>query len=290
MQKEFEFESMGCGWKITVWDEDENALTDKVFSEIERMATDFDKTYSRFKKDSLVNKIALKEGDFEVPNDLTAMLRPCFVLNELSKGRYNPLVGRAIEDTGYDSEYTLTPKKWITDTPLLKDALEILSDTKIKTFQKVLIDIGSFGKGYFVDIASGVLKQNGFNKFLVNGSGDIYYSGNNEPLVVGLEHPLDFNKVIGSLKITGGGVCASATNRRSWGEYNHILDPVTKTSPKDILATWVLSENAFLADAIATYLFLDEPESLNGYFNFEFLMLNKDLRVKKSSGFEVELY
>jgi thiamine biosynthesis lipoprotein len=134
-----------------------------------------------------------------------------------------------------------------------------------------------------------MLAQRGLRRFLVNGSGDIRYVGT-EPVLCGLEHPVDKTKVIGSLRIASGALCASGTDRRSWDGRNHVLDPITFTSPTEIVATWVLSDHAALSDALATCLFFVDPESLAQQFHFEYCILNRDMRVQYSSDFSAEWY
>ncbi|MBI2024024.1 FAD:protein FMN transferase [Candidatus Giovannonibacteria bacterium] len=168
-------------------------------------------------------------------------------------------------------------------------SIKILDSTHIETFDSVLIDIGALGKGYFVDKLDEYLKTENIKKFLVNGSGDIRYFGN-EKIQVGLEHPSDKNKVIGKVDMGTGAMCASGCDRRQWGDYHHIIDPASLTSPKNILSTWVIAGNAALADALATCLFLAPPENFESKFKFEYCILNSEMLIKKSEGFHAEFY
>src|SRR5690606_19289386 len=115
----------------------------------------------------------------------------------------------------------------------------------------------------------------------VNGSGDISYSGN-EVIKVGLEHPKDQTKIIGVVDLTKGSMCSSGSNRRSWGKYHHIIDPDSLASTTEIIASWVIAPSATIADALATALFLSPPEAFASEFDFEYLLLNKNMKVKRS--------
>ncbi len=288
--RSFQYQSMGTGWGITIWD----SLGDDAFSEIEKTIVGrsqvFDQTYSRFIKTSLIWELTEKTGTVEVPLQLVEMLRLYETLYDASHGFCNPLIGYTLSDMGYDAQYSLKPKEIIRTVPPLHDVLTIVDDTHIHLTQHVLIDLGALGKGFFVDVIAEYLKEKDIARFLVNGSGDIYYQGNGIPLRAGLEHPGDTTKAIGVLELLEGGLCASAGNRRRWATYQHTINPFSLTSPEEIIATWVQADTAALADGLATCLFMVEPETLQKDLSFDYCLLNKDYRVKKSEGFEAEFF
>ncbi len=286
----FTYQSMGTTWEVSLWDE----LPADALRALERQITAdseaFDRAYSRFKKDSIVWSLAEAKGVVEVPPDLTAMLRLYETLYRLSGGKVSPLIGFAISDMGYDETYSLKTKDVIRPVPPLPEALRIVDNTHIELRQSVLIDVGAVGKGYFVDKIALQLATLGMKRFLVNGSGDVAYRTDGPPLRAGLEHPGDSTKAIGVVTMDSGAMCGSAGNRRRWGKYHHTIDPQTLTSPEEIIATWVRADSAAVADGIATALFLCEPEEIAAGFDFECCLLNKDFRVRQSTGFGAELF
>jgi thiamine biosynthesis lipoprotein len=292
--KTFSYESMGTTWAVSVWDD----LSDARFLELERevkaRSERFDETYSRFKPASLVWELAKKSGRVEVPGELVEMLRWYERLGRLSRGMLNPLVGFSLSDLGYDAEYQFQRKEIVRPVPDFLKTISIISDTAIEIREPVLIDLGALGKGYFVDRLFDFLEGEGIRRFLVNGSGDIRYSSTGSPQVsirAGLEDPADTSKAIGVLEMNGGALCASAGNRRRWGEnQTHIINPETLESPHEILAVWVYADFAVLADALATCLFFIEPEVFLGELNFEYLIMDSGRRVKRSAGFNAELF
>lgn len=287
--KKFSYESMGTHWEISIWDEIDSNKFREMKDAIIKKSGDFDNTYSRFKKNSLVWKIAEGEGTYEVPEDLTKMLTLYSDFYLPSQRKLNPLIGFMISDLGYDENYSLVPKEIIRLVPDFADALKILDVTHIQTRQKVLIDLGALGKGYFVDRLADFLKREGIKRFLVNGSGDIWYEGE-EKIRAGLEHPTDKTKVIGAINLSNIALCASGIDRRKWDKYNHVIDPDLLTSPEKIISTWVVAGTAALADALATCLFLVPPENFSHKYKFEYCILDKDMKIKKSKGFAAEFY
>ncbi len=285
----FNYESMGTHWEITIWDKLSKKKLSQLEEKITRDSNSFDKTYSRFKVNSLVTKISGQKGVIKVPRDFTKMLELYFDLYKLSEKTISPLVGQALSEMGYDPAYSMIASGKIKKVPDLIRSVSIIDSAHINAKKPLLFDFGALGKGYFVDKIAGYLIKEEVKRFLVNGSGDIYYQGE-QSIKVGLEHPLDATKVIGSIEMTTGAMCASAGNRRKWGKVHHIINPNTLKPARDITATWVLSDTTALSDALSTCLFFVAPENFEKKYKFEYLILNREMRVKRSKGFNAELY
>lgn len=94
---------MGTDWQINIWDNLENAKVEGLKEEIIYESNQFDQTYSRFKKDSLVWQIANGgAGEYTVPEDCLDMLKLYMELYLPSEKKLNPLIGFTISDLGYD--------------------------------------------------------------------------------------------------------------------------------------------------------------------------------------------
>lgn len=287
--KKFEYNSMGTLWEVTIWDQISEEIFEELKNLIIKMSEDFDKTYSRFKKDSLVWQISKIKGKYEVPPDFIAMLKIYFDLYLPSDKKLNPLIGFTISDLGYDADYSLSPKETIRPTPDLFESVSILDERQIEIREEVLFDFGALGKGYAVDKIRDILKKKGVKKFLVNGSGDIYYQGQDK-IKVGLEDPDDPTKVIATVKMQQGAMCASGINRRKWRDLHHVIDPQISSSSKGkIVSSWVTSDNTAIADALASCLFFVEPETLRD-FKFEYCILDERRQAKFSTGFGAKFF
>ncbi len=122
--------------------------------------------------------------------------------------------------------------------------------------------------------------------------GDIYTFG--QELTIGLEHPENNKQVIGTIKINNESICGSAGNRRAWGNFHHIINPKTLTSPKRLLSTWIIAKTTLIADAMATCLFLVDSDKidqvLKRQFDFEYLLVKDDYSLEKSEKFNAEIF
>jgi thiamine biosynthesis lipoprotein len=288
MQK-LEIEGIGSRWIIQIFDEIDSGWLSDIKLKIEICIEKFDKNYSRFRKDSLIYRMSKSSGIFDLPDDAKPMFDLYQKLNLITSGLFTPLIGRVMEESGYDANYSLVSKK-INTLPRWDEVLSY-NFSSIEMKIPFTLDLGGIGKGYLIDIVSNILKLNSIQNYSVYAGGDLIFKTNqSRKLKVGLENPENIKQVIGAVEIKNKSICGSAGNRRKWGKYHHIINPKTKSSNWDILATWVIAEEAIIADAMATSLFLVEPAKLIRDFDFEYLILNNDFSVNKSAGFNVELF
>jgi thiamine biosynthesis lipoprotein len=158
------------------------------------------------------------------------------------------------------------------------------------THWPLVIDVGAAGKGYLVDIVSRLLHDVGHTTSVADAGGDDRHTG--EPGIrVGLEHPDNPRQVIGVANLHNRALCASAPNRRAWGDgLHHILDARTGRPVHHVVATWVVADQTAIADGLATALFLTEPGRLRTDFNFSYVRMFAAGRVEHSPNFDGELF
>lgn len=281
----FSFEGIGTHWDISIEDTDSSRLK-HVETEVIRLVEDFDRYFSRFKADSFVTSLKQQKGLIEVREEFVDLLWHYLPWYHLTGGKVTPLVGELLEEAGYDAAYSFKTSELHTP-PQLPDVVEIVDPKHIRLHQPALFDFGAAGKGYLVDLVANYLKGKGCTEFTVDAGGDICrISQSGKPIIIGLEDPSDTSKVIGKIPVLNQAICGSAGNRRTWGEYHHIIDPITKESPTDIIATWTLAERGALADGLSTCLFFIDPARLLTQFRFEYVILYKNYSIRYSDAFK----
>jgi thiamine biosynthesis lipoprotein len=248
----------------------------------------YDRTWSRFREDSLVTRVARTAGSHEFPEDAPALFALYRELYEATDGALSPLVGRALEQWGYDRAYSLRPNAVVAPVPRWEDAIS-WDGHRLTTLAPVVVDVGAAGKGQLVDLLSDILTEAGVADHSVDGSGDLRHHGTT-PLRVALEHPLDTSRAIGVATLSDGALCASASNRRAWPGAHHILDALTGTPVREVVASWAIAPTALVADGLATALFVGEPARLAERFEFEWVRMFADGRVEASTGFDGEMF
>ncbi|MBY3217652.1 FAD:protein FMN transferase [Rhizobium laguerreae] len=287
----FDFDSIGTHWQIETAAPLQEPIRRQLLAEI----GEFDRIFSRFRSDSLVAGMAasLDGGRFRFPGWAASLFDLYDRLFIATAGAVDPLVGRDLELLGYDGSYSLRPdplaiaeyskerRAWNLDVRRL--GLELV------TRRSVVLDIGAAGKGFLVDRLGQTLRGHGLEEFVVDGGGDMIHAGP-DILRVGLEHPHDTQLMIGVANLRGRALCASAVNRRAWAEFHHILDARTGVPTQDVIATWAVTDNAAIADVLATALFFTSAKALSEQFEFSSVRMLANGRVEVSPNFDGEVF
>lgn len=259
-----------------------------MLAQVHALIDRYDRTWSRFRSDSTVAAIAQRAGSWRLPDEAVPLFDLYRRLHLATDGAMSPLVGRALERLGYDREYSLRPSGRPEPVPAWEDMLAWDGET-LTTLGPVVLDIGAAGKGQLVDLVGDVLTDAGVGAWIVDASGDLRVSG--PPIRVGLEHPLDPTKAIGIANVGDRALCASAVNRRAWGDgLHHVIDATTGLPTGQVIATWAVAASAMEADGLATALFFADPASLAREFDFEWVLVRSDLTVAFSRGLDGEVF
>jgi thiamine biosynthesis lipoprotein len=210
-------------------------------------------------------------------------------LHEATDAAMSPLVGRTLETLGYDRGYSLRPHAIPAAVPAWRDTVA-WNGSELTTLRPVVVDVGAAGKGYLVDIIGALLADHGVADFVVDASGDILHAGD-AAIRVALENPFDPTRAIGVVNLRDASLCASASNRRVWGDgLHHIIDATTGLPTRGVVATWAIAASGLVADGLATALFFAEPDRLAREFEFGFVRMFADGRVESSAGLDGELF
>jgi len=284
LRHNYPFEVFGTQWAIETNSELDFSLKQTIQNRIDA----FDKVYSRFRPDSLVTEISKTAGEYVFPADAKALFEFYKNIYALTAGKVTPLIGDVISRAGYDAHYSFKaqPQKPV---EAWDDVLN-WNGLTLTTTKPVLLDVGAAGKGYMVDILAAILDELLVSGYVIDASGDLRHKGNSKN-VVGLEHPLEPGKVIGAVEVSNRSLCASASNRRAWGEgMHHIFDPDELAPTKEIIATWVIADEAMMADGLATALFFVDAHRLSGAYDFEYVRMFADGSVQYSPYFKGKLF
>lgn len=165
----------------------------------------------------------------------------------------------------------------------------------------VQIDLGGIAKGYAVDEAIKVLRENGIKSGLVDLGGDIYAFGkkaDDNPWIVGIQDPEKGANPIASIPLTDKSIVTSGDYERFFMEdnirYHHIIDPKTGYPVRnDLRSVTIISDLSIDGDVLSTAVFImglekgmSLIESLDGV---ETLIITNDKKIYTSSGLKDQL-
>lgn len=279
----FRFEAIGTAWTITT----PAALGGALQSRVLALTAEYDRAFSRFRPDSLVARLS-RDGEAELPAQARALFSLFDRLDALTDGRMNPLVGGGLVRLGYDAALSLRPSGPALPAPpwrhlLRRDTVNgVAVQLPAGEAGPAVLDVGAAGKGQLVDLVAAELAAAGVDEYLVDAGSDMLHRGP-VPVRTALEHPYDSSRAIGVLGLRNRALCASASNRRAWGDgLHHVLDAATGLPVSTVTATWVLAADAMTADGLATALFLAEPSRLRTAFGFDYVRVFSDGRAEFS--------
>ena len=280
------FQAIGTHWQIELWglaSSQGKAVCQKIRDRI----TIFEATYSRFRDDSLIARMAENAGMYTLPDDAKRMLDMYQKMYHFTGGDVTPLIGQALSDAGYDKNYSLQPKS-IQTVPTWEETMRY-DFPLLEIKRPALLDFGGIGKGALIDIVSELIENEGAENFVVNAGGDMFCK-NEQCVDVALQDPRDSSQAIGVAHILHGALCGSAGTYRHWAQFTHILNPHTLKSPKQNEAVWVYAASALEADALTTALYFASASDLCKHFRFEYAIIKAGGSLEVSNNFPAEIF
>jgi len=179
-------------------------------------------------------------------------------------------------------------------SPVMRDIIERAEDTKAATggFFDVWhgghFDPSGIVKGWAIDEAARVARDDGCIDYYIEAGGDISLSGRSDdgnPWHVGIRNPFNRDEIVEVLELSDCGVATSGTAIRG----QHIYNPHDDKPIHDILSLTVIGPTIYDADRFATAAFamgqkgIDFIESLDGYEGY---MIDHKGIATMTSGFD----
>ena len=296
---------MGSDFEITIVEKNEsraNYFLDLAIKEISRI----EKLISSWDKNSQTSKINLNAGikPIKVDKELFDLISRSLKVSQLSQG-------------AFDISYASLDKVWYFNKKMLKIPSEeeikksvsnvgfgniILNQKNQTVFLKkkgMKIGFGAIGKGYAADMAQLILIKNNVKSGIINASGDLTAWGgkpSGEDWMVAIVNPLNKDKIFSWLPIKNKAVVTSGNYEKfinfNGKLYSHIIDPRTGYPSEGILSVTIFAEQAELADALATSVFVLGEEIgmnlINQLKGIDCIIINDKNKIIKSKNIEIE--
>lgn len=270
---------LGTIVEITVADQDKsidaiNSAIKKAFAEIGRVEA----LLSRFNPESDISKINSIAWirPVKVSPETIALLEKSIMFSGLTDGAFDITVYPLMKLWGFVGK----DKPGIPEPEQLKEALGKVGYQNINILKQeqsvflglegMSLDLGGIAKGYAVDRAIAVLRQEGIRNALVNAGGDIYALGNRfdkdslRRWRIAVQHPRKSNAILTTLEIQDKAVATSGDYQKyieiEGRRFSHIINPDTGFPVEGVpCSVTVLAEDCLTADALATSVFILGP-------------------------------
>ena len=258
--------------RIEVFDENEDQATKAIeaaYDEIERLS----QIFSHHIPESEVSRLNRNPAGkiLEVSPELYTVLERSKYFSIMMRGAFDLTIGTISQLWNFTGENPKIPQvEEIQERLLFIDFRNIITDEERRVSlasSKIAIDLGGVAKGYSVDRAIEVLRENGISRALVDAGGDIGLLGmkaNSQPWRIGVQHPRDATELIAIIEIDSESVATSGDYQRFFFQdgqrYHHILDPKTGWPSRECISVTIVTRRAMDADILATGIFVLGPE------------------------------
>lgn len=210
-----------------------------------------------------------------IPDSLSGLIPRAKTLSRASEGLFEPAVGRLIALWGFHADNAPAgpppPDGEVRALAALRpsmDDLVILDDGTVRSTNPALqLDFGSFAKGIALSRLSNAIRGLGIRNFLLNAGGDLVVAGQRGDRAwrVGVRQPRGPGVLASIEPRDGEAVFTSGDYERyfDWEgrRYHHIIDPRTGFPARGVRSVTVIHEDAALADAAATAVFVAGPDT-----------------------------
>jgi len=146
------------------------------------------------------------------------------------------------------------------------NVLNLQEDNKVGlSSASARLDLGGIAKGFAVDAAARVLRQQGFDDFMIDAGGDIFVSGKNcqgQTWRIGVRDP-DRHEIMDVVFLKDAAITTSGSYEQSFElggkNWSHIVDPRTgyplkASGDNRVASVSVIAPTAAQADALSTAL------------------------------------
>lgn len=269
------------------------------FQEIRKIVIDFENRFSRFKKNSELNKFNRSSNSFQASALFLEVIKLAKKFFKETGGLFDPTISKTLVSLGYDKSFEkgCNLKAANNNFKIDFNLVNYHSNGLLTKSKEVDVDLGGIAKGFLVDYLVKFLKKKKYGSFLVSAGGDLYVQKGNraeKDLEIDLENPKNHQKSLGVLKIKTKklAIATSGVYSRKWqvnGQtVHHLIDPRTKKAVKnEILSVTVLTNSVTKADVLAkTILILGIKQGLDFMAkkaDAEVIIVDKNLQIVQSS-------
>jgi thiamine biosynthesis lipoprotein len=269
----------------------EDAIT-KAFAEVKRI----DDLFTTYNEASPIWKLNnSSDSIISVDPEIYSLIVLCDSITKLSNGCFDVSLDNLTKVWGFYTNDPKFPVKAAIDSALSLSGwnnIKLIEENKIIKHNNVGLNFGAIAKGYAVDKAIEVLKNNEIKEALVNAGGEISVIGND--WIVGIQHPREINSIIKKIKVDGFTVATSGDYEQYFevdgNRYHHILDPKTGYPSTGLQSVTIINKSNAFADALATGVFVMGKENglklIETLDDTEAMIIDEEGKIFYSSEFE----
>ena len=237
----------------------------RAFAEINRLTA----FMTRFDSNSYIGHLNSHGLLKDPPAEVLEVLRSSLLYHRLSGGTFDITIKPVVDL--YQESFRVSHGPPSSQT--LKEAMEKVGSQHIK-LTKTSVSFGRSGmevtldgiaKGYIVDRAMAVLRQQKIQHALINAGGDILvYGGKGEdkPWKIGIQDPWNRQGHVDAVTLNDGAVATSGNYEVFFDReklYHHLIRPNSGCPAPDTVSVTIRAASCMEADAVATSVYVMGP-------------------------------
>jgi thiamine biosynthesis lipoprotein len=273
--------AMGTVFTVVLYGSNSDYLEEvanQVFQEIDQL-DDQMSNYKPGSELSAINREAARHAVIVEPR-LFKLIQNSLEYSRESAGDFDITVGPLMKSWGFFRGQGRLPSKSELAQVLKRIGYQhIKLDASARTIRfdepGIEIDLGAIAKGYSVDRAVDILRDNGTKVALISSGTSSLYALGSPPgehgWRISVRNPLDTSKAACVLRLQDLSLAVSGDYEKFFKlggkTYAHIMDPHTGMPVENMLSTAVVSPSASDSDALSTSFFVEGPAAARQYLS-----------------------
>ncbi len=192
---------------------------------------------------------------------------------KLSNGLFDVTVGPLLALWGFHAKKDLLPTQADIDAVMKRvgfGKLELDRETHSVSFthKGMRLDFGGIAKGYALQLAIDVMRRHQMKSYLINLGGNIFRTDTPKGVVMGITHPSDTSRLLGTVVLHGQCIATSGNYERfrviQGKRIAHIMDPRTGwpvTIDTNVRSVTAVTRDPTFSDVFSTTAFVGGIET-----------------------------
>jgi thiamine biosynthesis lipoprotein len=299
--------AMGAEADLSAWTSDETAALhafDEGFAEIDRL----ENLMSIWRPGSDIVRLndAAGRRAVKVSPEVVEVLRVAQDVGDWTKGAFDVTFAALSDLWKFDQDQDnhvpaadqIRARLPLVDYRALR--LDVAARTAYLPRQGMRAHLGGIGKGYAIDRVASILRSRGLRNFMIQFGGDLYVAGlrGPRPWHLAIQDPrAPIGQYFAAIELSDSSFSTSGDYERFFMQdghrFHHILNPRTGEPAQGSRSVTIVAENATLADALSTGVFVMGPDAgmalIERLPKVEGVIVSSDNRVLVSSGLKNRL-
>ncbi len=241
---------------------------------------------------SIVNKSAGMQGAL-CPVSVVEAVQEALSIAELTMGAFDPTWASMWNAWDFTKQQVPSLAEINALLPLVNwENVEVTGQVVSLKEKGMKLGLGGIAKGIALDDSRDALIADGVKNFMLQVGGQVLVHGNER--VIGIRKPEGSpNELIGTVTLKNASISTSGNYEKFFMKdgtrYHHIIHPKTGYPARGLQSVTVISQDATLADALSTALFVmgikDGITLIESLSNAEALFIDDNNVIHQSSGF-----